>query len=385
MVGHRVVVAGAIAQKPGYGGHTWALLQYVLGFRELGWDVLFLDALASTACRDATGQPCAPANSINLAYVAALVERFNLAGSYALSIDGGREWVGVDGTAAMDRLRSSDFLLNIMGFLTDPELLAAAPRRVFLDIDPGFGQMWRELKLHDVFGGHDAFVTIGENIGRPGCTVPTCGLPWVTTPQPVVLRYWPVAAPPAGPPKFSSVASWRGAYGPIEFAGRTYGLRVHEFRRFLELPARTGLAFELALDIHDADARDRQRLVEQGWRLAPPSVAKSVDSYQEYIHQSAAEFMVAKNMYVQSASGWLSDRSLCYLASGRPVLAQDCGTPAAYRRGEGLVLFTSLDEAADGARAIVADYPRHARAARELAEAHFDSAKVLRRIADQVA
>ena len=384
MVRNRVVISGAIAQKPGYGGHTWALLQYVLGFRDLGWDVLFLDALASASCRDAAGNACAPSDSVNLAYVKALVDRYDLSGRYALTIDGGREWFGLERTAVVDRLRTSAFLINIMGFLADPELLAAAPRRVFLDIDPGFGQMWRELHLHDAFAGHDTFVTIGEKIGDATCSVPTCDLQWITTPQPVVLKYWPPAPPRPTPFTFTSVASWRGAYAPVDFGGRTYGLRVHEFRKFLDLPSRTGLRFELALDIHEGDARDRQRLMEHGWRLRRTSVAAGPDAYQAYIHNSAAEFMIAKNMYVQTASGWMSDRSLCYLASGRPVLAQDCGVRADYRVGRGLVLFTSPEEAADGARSIVADYDAHARGARALAETHFDSRLVLTRLSDRL-
>src|SRR5205823_178055 len=181
-------------------------------------------------------------------------------------------------------------------------VLAAAPRRVFLDIDPGFGQMWRALGLADVFRGHDAFVTIGENIGRAGCLVPTGGLDWVTTPQPVVLDHWlvtpgyPLAGrPPNGP--LTSVASWRGAYGPVEYQGTVYGLRVHEFRKFAALPGRCPFRCELALDIHPSEAKDLALLAANGWELADPRrVAGDPWAYRSFIQESAAEFLVAKGL-----------------------------------------------------------------------------------------
>ncbi len=253
---------------------------------------------------------------------------------------------------------------------------------MFLDIDPGFGQMWRELGLADIFAGHDRFVTVGANVGRPGCEVPTCGLEWITTAPPVVLDQWPAAPPDAGRGgAFTSVASWRGPFGPIEYGGRTYGLRAHEFRKFFDVPARTRLPFEVALDIDAADAKDVAALDTNGWRRADPAAAAGdVDRYRRYIAASRAEFMVAKNLYVRTRGGWFSDRSACYLASGRPVLAQDTGLADHYPLGAGLLTFSSPAEAADAAREIDADYDRHCRAARAVAEEHFDSDKVLGRL-----
>jgi hypothetical protein len=308
------------------------------------------------------------------------MERFGLAGAFSLECDGGAHHIGRPRHDVLDPVRRSALLLNVMGFLRDEEVLAAAPRRVFLDIDPGFGQMWKELGLADVFQGHDAFVTIGENIGRADCRIPTCGLHWVTTPQPIVLEHWPVAAG-SDNGRLTSVASWRGAYGPVEYGGTTYGLRVHEFRKFAAFPSRAGFPCQLALDIHPSEARDLTLLAANGWELVDPrQVAGDPESYQSYIRASRAEFQVAKGMYVQARSGWLSDRSLCYLASGRPVLAQDTGMRNLYPTGEGLLTFTTLDEAVAGVRALACDYPRHARAARALAEEFFDSDKVLGRL-----
>ena len=346
-------------------------MQYALGFRDLGWDVTFIDQLDVEA-PDKVGR------------FTDVMRRFGLADSFCLLVGNSGRTIGLDMPDVLARAKRARLLLNIMGFLKAADILGAVPMRVFLDIDPGFPQMWCQLKLHDAFEGHDAFVTIGENIGRPGCTVPTCGRTWITMPPPISLQFWPVATD-AGRTRFTSVASWRGAYGPVEYEGRTYGLRAHEFRKLVQLPARTGLPFELALDIHDADDRDRSLLESHGWTLVPPqAVAGDLEAYRRYIQRSFAEFMVAKNMYVQSNSGWISDRSLCYLASGRPVLAHDTGFDARYRTGAGLLPFSTLEEAADGAAAIAADYERHRHAARQLAEAEFDARRVLARLVRQL-
>ena len=374
-----IVIAGALAQRPGRGGHTWVFLQYLLGFRKLGYDVLFLDRLEPETCVDATGTPAAIERSWNVRYVRDVMDQFGLADSYAVLCQGSDADVGLSRAKVLERVRSSDALINIMGFLHDEELLAAAGRRVFLDIDPGFPQMWRELGLHDAFKGHDAFVTIAANIGSPTCTIPTCGLNWITTLQPVVLDAWPSSnGGDATSSCITTVASWRGAYGPVEYSGKTYGLRPREFRKFSALPRLTSDRFQLALDIHPADTEDIELLRSEGWSLVDPGrVAHSPQRYAQYIRGSAAELVVAKGMYVQSRCGWVSDRSICYLASGKPVLAQDTGLAGVLPTTEGLLTFDTVEEAAEADRAIRRDRARHSTAARHIAEAYFDSSVVL--------
>jgi hypothetical protein len=378
-----IAVAGSLAQRPNYGGHTWVLLQYLLGFRRLGWDVLFVDRLEPDMCVDATGDVAPLRNSDNLRYLTRVMDGFGLGRDWALLYDRAREVVSLDRHELTSRLGRSAFLLNVMGFLDDPEMLTAARRRVFLDIDPGFSQMWRALGLHNPLGEHDDYVTIGENIGHPDCAIPTGGISWITTKQPVVLDEWTEARGQGE--RFTSVGAWRGPFAPVEYAGRTYGLRVHELRRFRELPRKTGVTFELALDIHEAEVDDLRRLQEAGWMLIDPRVvAADPWRYRDYVRSSKAELMVAKNMYVQSRSGWFSDRSICYLASGRPVLAQDTGLGSLVPTGEGLVSFATLDEAVAGVEAITGDYKRHACAARAIAEEHFASDRVLSRLLDRL-
>ncbi len=368
-----IVVAGSVAQKPRHGGHAWVFLQYLLGFRRLGWDVLLVDRLPA-----GFADPDGGAATLDL-----VMRRFGLDGCWSLLDESGEVAAGVPLPEVVSRTARSAFLLNVMGFLTDERVLAAARKRVFLDIDPGFPQMWHALGQADVFFGHDDFVTIAENIGEPSCAIPTCGRHWVTTPQPVVLDQWP--RHPFSGPAVTSVATWRGAYAPVEYDGQTYGLRAHELRRFAALPASSPQPLQLALDIHPADHADRARLVASGWTLLDPqTVASDPWAYRRFIQSSAGELMVAKNMYVRARSGWLSDRSLCYLASGRPVVAQDTGFTARYPTGLGLLAFTDLDEAVEALRAVASDPEKHGTAARELAEAYFDSDLVLGRLLDRL-
>ncbi len=364
-----VVIAGSLAQKPGNAGHTWQFLQYLLGFRELGWDVLFLDRLDGDMATDPTR---------GAAYLADVMAAHGLDGCWSLAVGG--DTLGLARVDALDRVRGCDLLVNVMGFCEDEEILAAAPLRVFLDTDPGFGQMWADLGLADIFAGHDVHVTIAERIGEPDCTIPEVGRSWVTMRQPVVLSQWPATALPDHR-RFTSVGSWRGAYGPIEHGGVTYGLRVHEFRRFAEVPRLTGGDFELALKIDPVEQADVDRLRAGGWSLVDPNaVVGAPDDYQRYIRGSFAELMIAKGIYVQTRGGWFSERSTCYLASGRPVIHQDTGLGDLLPLGEGLLAFSDVDEAVAAVEAVVAEPERHARAAREVAEACFDSAKVLDRL-----
>jgi hypothetical protein len=353
-------------------------LQYLLGFSQLGWDVLFVDRLEPDMCVDAAGRRVPAAESWNVRYFTEVLCRFGLEGRFALLCDAGTTTIGLSRRALIERVRSASALINVMGFLNDEEILASAQRRVFLDIDPGFGQMWRALGLHDSFRDHDAYVTIAENIGQPSCPIPTCGLDWITTRQPVVLHQWPSVASAGGSRPITSVVSWRGAYGPVTYEGKTYGLRAREFRKFAALPLHCEGPFELALDIHPADAADVALLRSHGWSLVTPQdVAGDPWCYREYIRRSAAELLIAKSMYVETNSGWVSDRSICYLASGRPVLAQDTGLANLLPTTEGLVTFVSCEQAIDAVRAVRRDPARHQRAARRLAETYFDAAVVL--------
>lgn len=368
-----IAVSGSVAQRPGRAGHAWVFLSYLLGLRGLGHDVLFVDRLGPEMLGN--GASSALSATREARWLAGLMEEAGLGGSYALLLDGS-ETVGLSRPELLRRLGASSLLLNFNGFLADEELLAAVPMRVYVDIDPGFAQMWEALGLAEMFAGHDRFVTVGANVGKPGCAVPTAGREWIATRQPVLLERWPVAARGEA---FSSVGSWRGPFEPIEYGGETYGLRVHELRRLAELPRHVEAPFELALDIDPADEADLDLLRGSGWGVVDPlATLDDLASYRAYIQRSLAEIAVAKGMYVRTRGGWFSDRSASYLASGKPVLAQDTGFGETLPTGEGLLRFSTLDEAVEGAEEIRADWQRHSSAARAIAEEHFESGRVLR-------
>lgn len=378
-----IVLAGALAQQPRLGGHAWVFLQYLLGFRRLGYDVVFVDRLEPEMCSDDEGRPASLEHSANLRTLRALLDRFGFGDSFAVICDGGRHTVGMSRAELVGRVRQSTLLLDVMGYLNDEELLAEAPFAVFLDIDPGFGQIWFDLGLADIFAGHDAFVTIGENVGRPGCGIPTCGRDWITTRQPLVLDEW--SPQPSNGGAFTSIGVWRGPYASLEHGGRTYGLRVHEFRKFAALPRLSAARFDAALAIHPADTADLELLSANGWRLIDPlAVTGDAWAYRDFVRHALAEFMVAKGLYVDTRSGWFSDRSICFLASGRPVLAQDTGIGDLYPIGSGLLTFTTMEEAVDGVERITRDYAAHADAARRIAVEYFDSDRVLGSLLDRM-
>lgn len=380
-----IVVSGVIANKYLNGGAVWTRLNWVLGFRKLGFQVYFVEQIGRESCVDAAGVVTSFAECQNLAYFKRITEQFGLAGSAALVYEEGDQIHGLTWAELLHVAESADLLVNITGHLTLEPLLRRLRRKVYVDLDPGFTQMWHaQGNAGARLDGHDYHFTVGENIGTPECSIPTSGIRWRPTRQPVVLEHWPVA-PTREPERFTTVASWRGTYGPVEYEGKTFGLKVHEFRKFLQLPQRGPGRFEVALDIHPGDEADRQRLLQHGWILADAvESAGDPERFRGYIQASGAEFSVAQGIYVATNSGWFSDRSVRYLASGKPALVQDTGFSRTLPVGEGLVAFRTLDEAVAGATTIITDYDRHARAARRIAEEFFDSSKVLGNLVEQV-
>jgi hypothetical protein len=374
----RVVVAGALANKPGNGGEAWVRLSWVLGLARLGYETWFVEQIDPTRSIDGAGVPTAPDESANLAFFRAVCARFGIADRAALVTTDGRAIAG----PAWDELclvcDSADLLINISGHLTLPDLRQRFRRAIYLDIDPGFTQFWEAQGLLGAhLAGHDAFFTIGANIGRAACPIPDGGIRWRHTRPPVLLDAWPVTK--VSPPwRFTTVGTWRGPYGPVEHDGITYGLKVHEFRRLLALPQQVPVPLEIALAIDPADARDRDALSRNGWCLADPHVvAADPDAFRRYVQGSGAEFSAAQGVYVATRSGWVSDRTVHYLASGKPALVQDTGYAEHYPVGAGLVPFGTLEEAIEGARRIARDYDAHCRAARAIAEEYFASDRVL--------
>jgi len=367
-----VLVSGAVANKHRQGGSIWVRMSWAEALREAGFDVLFVEQIDAAACVDATGAPAPVAASANLAAFEATMAAFGFAGSAAL-VCAGADGTEVHGLGLEELLAvagAADLLVNLGGNLRWAPLLERVPCRAFVDLDPGFTQIWLAEGRDVGAAGHDLHLTVGANVGRRGCPLPTAGRRWHPVRQPVSLERWPVAAqePAQG---FTTVASWRGAYGPVTWEGRRYGVKAHQFRRFAELPRTLGTGFTAAFDIHAGDDADARRLHDGGWTLVDPATVASTAAFQAYVQASAAEFSPAQGVYVEARTGWFSDRTVRYLASGRPALVQDTGLGDDLRTGAGLLTFGTVEEAAAGARAITADYAAHRAAARRLAELHF--------------
>lgn len=364
------IVSGALANKPGCGGETWVRLNWALGLERLGFRVVFVEQVSTPD----------PARSA-VEYFEAVTARFGLEDTALLH---GEETVaGLSIEAVREVAQDAELFVNLSGNLRDLTLVDGCTRKVYVDLDPGYTQFWHASGMDVGLAGHDHYVTVGARIGDADCVVPTSGIDWQPVAPPVVLGEWPVAATEAG--RFTTVATWRGAYGRAEYNGQLYGLKAHEFRRMRDIPRRSPFVFELALAIDQADAADRAALVDAGWRLvSPDDVAAGPERFRDYVRGSSAEFSVAQGIYVETQCGWFSDRTVAYLAAGKPVLVQDTGFADAYRSGEGLVPFRTLEEALAGAADIVSHYAEHCRAARGLAEEHFDSDVVLGRLLEQV-
>jgi hypothetical protein len=369
----RILLSGMVAGDPRQGGASWAVLQYVAGLEELGHEVMLVEPVPAAAL--------APGGAV-IAYFEALPL---LEGRAALLAEGGEETAGVAYAQLLEFARGSDLLLNVSGMLADERLLEAVPVRAFLDLDPGFNQVWQATGTEMGFDRHTHCVSVGVRVGAEDCPIPTLGRSWIPTLPPVALAHWPAATEASARDAFTSVGHWR-SYGSIEHEGVHYGQRAHSLRGLVELPRRSEARFELALGIHRDEVDDLRALRANGWNLLDPNrVAATPAAYADFVRGSKAELSIAKSGYVVSRSGWFSDRSAAYLASGRPVVAQDTGFGDSLPVGEGLLAFASITEAAAAIGEIESDPPRHGRAARDLAEQHLDARRVLPRLLERLA
>jgi hypothetical protein len=371
----KILLSGMVAGDPHQGGASWAVLQYVAGLAEYGHEVVLVEPLGGLP--GGGDSPLARPEVVDYFRSLPLLE-----GRAALLVQGTENTVGLSYGELVRFADEADLLLNISGMLRDERLLAPIPVRAFLDLDPGFNQVWRASGEEMGMDLHTHWVSVGQLVGTAGCPIPDCGHSWIPTLPPVALPHWPAAAEPPARDAFTTVGHWR-SYGSIEHGGIHYGQRAHSLRELIELPRLGEARFQLALGIHPDEVDDLAALRANGWQLLDPDVvAGSPAGYAEFIRGSKAELSIAKSGYVASRSGWFSDRSAAYLASGRPVVAQETGFSEVLPVGEGLLAFSTSGEAAAAVAAVERDPARHARAARAIAEEHLDARKVLPRLLD---
>jgi len=373
-----VISVYKVANFPDGGGHFWVYMQYAQGLRRLGCDVYWLEQFRPP------DDPAAETRMLSAFFER--LRRFGLegkallyardrgpAGSDALRFVGG-EWSDAERV-----LRQADLLVNFH-YAIDPRLLACARRTALVDIDPGLLQFWISTGQLTV-APHDCYLTTGETVGTPSARFSDCGLQWHRFRPPVCLDLWPFTYDPHAE-AFTTVSSWSTTdWLKVTENGKTV-LRENTkrvaFLQFEGLARHTSQPLELALYTDERDARDLARLEQHGWRIRHSrEVAGSPEAYRSYIQQSRGEFSCAKASCMDFQNAWVSDRTVCYLASGKPVVVQDTGPSSYLVNGDGMFRFSSVDEAARALDAINSDYSRHCRAARDFAETHFDSTRIL--------
>jgi hypothetical protein len=375
----RIVVAGYLVRNP-LGGYAWQAAHYLLGLRALGHDAWFYED---------TGHYAPAYNPRTNEFGERYEYGIAAAGDFLARLGLGERWVFVDTTRGIEHgpaggrasalLREADLLVNLAGVnRITPERRGGRPA-VYVDLDPAVTQIKAadgDPVLRAILDEHDHLFTIGENIGTPRSPVPTAGYTWHATRQPVVIGQWAGDALPGQ--AYTTVGKWDAQGRDLVFSGETFRWRKRtEWLRCLDLPARTGATFEVAMDVGSV-AGDPELLAAHGWRIVDP-LAVSADPwrYREYVRGSRGEFTVAKELNVRLRSGWFSDRAACYLAAGRPVVEQDTGFGDVLPLGPGVHAFHTVEEAADAIRQIESDYPRATTHATDTAHDFFSANRVL--------
>lgn len=381
----KIVLLGTMSRMP-VGGNMWLVAQYLAGFRRLGHDVYYVEAHGITPTKfmkpGATDTSAASARAAE--FVAAMMARFGFDRQWAYhAYPEGDTVYGMSAPALQQLYASADLIINLHGATRPRPEQAATGRLIYLETDP----VEMELYFHEnpaavaeFVAPYAAMFTWGENYGHADCKVPmTEGLAFHPTRAPVICDWW--MSNDRGGDAFTTVGNWR-QNGVAYLNGEPFHWsKHHEFLRVLDLPARTGRTFELALSPKSLADGDREMLARHGWDVRDAmAFSMDMDAYRGYIQQSRAEFTVAKDQNVRLRSGWFSERSATYLAAGRPVVTQETGFSNVLPTGEGLFGFLTIEEASRAVEAIEADYPRHCRAAAAIAREYFSYDVVLPRL-----
>jgi hypothetical protein len=382
----RVIVGGFLGLLPA-GGVTWDYLQYPLGFSELGCDAYYLEDTRLWPVYQTKGADVSDC-SATVSHLSAVMDAFGMSNRWAYRDEASGECFGMSAARVRELCHTADVIVNVSCSTVMRDEYLRIPIRILIDSDPMFTQIQHQTQtgftcgqsgLRELMDAHTHHFTFGENVGQPDCAMPSCGIDWLPTRQPICLQYWPVQADnDRGGLGFTTVMNWSAA-PDLQFDGQLWGQKNVEFMKVISLPRRVpdmSLAIAVGQTTGEAFPADEAR--ENGWTILDPhTVAGDWRSYQQLINRSTGEFSVAKQTYVQSNSGWFSCRSACYLAAGKPVVTQDTGWTTHLPHHCGLLGFSNTEQAAEALRSVVADPGGHARAARRVAEEFFDSKRVL--------
>ena len=387
MARKRVVVLGFMGGMP-VAGVVWQHLHYIVGLQRLGHEVFYCEDSARLAYNPETAN-----HDMDWSYAPKILDRlarrfgFEERWGYCARFLPDQPTAGLGRERMRELIRTADVALNICGAQEIHEELRGAANLVYVESDPGLEQIRidsGDATTREFLGHHRALFTFGEEVGTERFPVPLHGLRWLPTRQPVVTDFWRTDVAPPADAVLTTIANWNtSGLKDVAWRGETYlWSKSLEFLRFIEAPQRAGEVMEMATTLRDAATRER--LLARGWRIVDVvPLSDDIDRYVAYIQASRGEFTVAKDQYVRLRTGWFSDRSACYLAAGRPVITQETGFTRRYGGRRGLLAFSSLDEVAEAARAIRADYAAHSRAAREVAAEHFEATGVLASLLDR--
>ena len=373
----KIIIGAILSRLPFSPGMAWNWLQHMIGFQKLGHKVYFFEEVKPGWCIDKHGRRCEFMDSANRVCFQSTMEQFGLLAQASQIFNRGESTCGLAYDSVIAAAKEADLLINISGHITDEAILDSVERRIYVDQDPVYTQLWAAAYGEDLnFKMHDVFFSLGLNIGTPYTSIPDCGVKWRHTLPPVIIEFWPVYLSTSRKP-FTTIASWMSGYSDLYYGGGWYRSKYEEFKRFAELPRKAEQELEVALKTPRQDDEGIHLLKANGWRVIEASQITTLPDYQSYIAQSRAEISIAKNAYVKGNSGWFSDRSAHYLASGKPVLAQSTGLERYLPVGQGLITFSTMEEAVASISAINQDYEAHCLAAREFAQEYLDYRKVL--------
>jgi hypothetical protein len=381
-----IVVLGMMTKMP-VAGAVWQTLHYLEGFRRLGHTPYYVEAHGRTPSMFFT-QMGEDGWSRAARFVANTMDQFGFADRWAyVAIDDGNRHFGLSAEELKRLYRSAELIINLHGSTVPLPDHVDSGRLVYLETDP----VELQFELHEgnsdaraFVDSHGSFFSWALNYGKPDCRVPLPpGLCFHPSPAPVVLDLWNGDEDPREGAPFTTVGNWRQPYRAVRLDGEAYHWSKHlEFLKFLDLPLRTTQPFELALSSYAEE--DRSLLETNGWRIREAlALSRDLGSYRRYLQSSRGEFTVAKDQNVRLRSGWFSERSAAYLAAGRPVITQDTGFGNYLPTGEGLFAFSTVDDILAAVDAVNADYPRHRRAALEIARAYFAHDVVLPKLVGQ--
>jgi hypothetical protein len=379
----RIVVTGLIGQYA-FGGVAWDYIQYALGFQALGHDVWYLEDTATWPYDPVREEPSADC-SRNVAYLDHLMRYLDMGDRWIYRNEPDGKYYGITNEKTADKIiAEADILVNVSGACWLRSITAKVKLKFFLDGDPMFTQirLTRGSKEYlDRVLSHEKHFTFGLNVGRSGCRVPTLGLAWRPTVQPVALDWWekiPLAFSNAGhlaTGAWTTVMQW-SSYESNEYEGDEYGQKDVEFLRFCELPTKSTERFVVAMGRGPGN-KPTEYLESAGWKILEPSVyLPDYATYRDFLLSSKAEWSIAKNGYVKSNCGWFSCRSACYLAAGKPVVVQDTGWSHHLPSGDGVLAFRTMEDAVARIDDVTRNYEHHCQAAKKYAKTHFDAANV---------